>query len=110
MYLNRSVRAFHLGPPSGVASATWVRKSSSFHSVRATPMTVNPSSSTPRSASLARAGRIFRAVRSPDAPKMTMATGGALDRIGGSERRVPAALPGVMPGVMPGTSPSLIWG
>jgi hypothetical protein len=93
MYLNRSVRAFHLGPLSGVASATWARNSSSVHSVRATPMTVNPSSSTPRSARRARAGRILRAVRSPEAPKMTMATGGALDSTGGRERFLSALRP-----------------
>ena len=95
MYLNRSVNAVHLGPPSGVDSATWVRNSSSVHSVRATPMTVNPSSSTPRSARRARAGRILRPVRSPDAPKMTIATGGAFDSTGGRVRRLPPAAPGV---------------
>src|SRR5688500_3335557 len=54
------------------------RKSSSLHSVRATPTTANAAGSRRRLARRSMAGMSLRAVRSPDAPKTTSATGGAL--------------------------------
>src|SRR5688500_14080897 len=55
----------------------WVRKSSSLHSVRATPTTENAVGRRRRAARRSTAGSSLRAVRSPDAPKTTSTHGGA---------------------------------
>src|SRR5262249_22937110 len=56
------------------------RKSSSVSSVRATPTTANFSGSSRRNASEYSAGKSFRCVRSPLAPKMTSMQGSGVRR------------------------------
>src|SRR5947208_16094593 len=67
---------FHSGPPSGAASRTRLRNCSSVRGVRATPIMAKVEESARRRLKLARAGKILRWARSPEAPKTTMATGG----------------------------------